>query len=51
MIAALVLAAGTGTRFGGERPKQPAELAGRPLAQHAVYPAAASGGDEILVVT
>ena len=51
MIAAVVLAAGTGTRFGGERPKQLAELAGRPLAQHAVDAAAAAGVDEILVVT
>lgn len=49
MISGIVLAAGTGSRFGGT--KQLASLGGRPLAQHAVDALAAAGVDEILVVT
>jgi molybdenum cofactor cytidylyltransferase len=49
VISGIVLAAGTGTRFGGT--KQLEILDGRPLAQHAIDAAAAAGLDEILIVT
>jgi molybdenum cofactor cytidylyltransferase len=49
VISGIVLAAGTGSRFGST--KQLALLNGRPLAQHAVDALAASPVDEILVVT
>ena len=48
MIAAVVLAAGAGTRFGGT--KQIEVLRGKPLAQHAIDAAAAAGVEEIVVV-
>lgn len=48
MISAVVLAAGSGTRFGGT--KQLVELRGKPLAQHAVDAAVDAGVDEIVVV-
>lgn len=47
-VAAIVLAAGTGTRFGGT--KQLAELDGRPLIQHVVDAAARAGIEDIIVV-
>jgi molybdenum cofactor cytidylyltransferase len=49
VISGIVLAAGTGSRFGGT--KQLEVVDGRPLAQHAIDVAAAAGLDEILVVT
>jgi molybdenum cofactor cytidylyltransferase len=49
VISAVVLAAGTGSRFGGT--KQLEVVHGKPLAQHAIDAAAAAGLDEILVVT
>jgi len=49
VIAGLVLAAGAGRRFGDE-PKQLAELAGRPLLQHAVDAAVAADVLERVVV-
>ena len=49
MITGIVLAAGTGTRFGGT--KQLEVLEGKPIAQHAIDTLAAAGLDEILVVT
>ncbi len=49
MISGVVLAAGTGSRFGST--KQLAELDGRPLVRHAVDALRAAGVDEILVVT
>jgi molybdenum cofactor cytidylyltransferase len=49
VISGIVLAAGTGSRFGGT--KQLEVVDGRPLAQHAIDAAAAAGLDEILVVT
>ena len=33
-ISAIVVAAGSGSRFGGERPKQLATLGGRPVLTH-----------------
>jgi 2-C-methyl-D-erythritol 4-phosphate cytidylyltransferase len=48
---AVVLAGGTGTRFGGDTPKQLHVLAGRPLIEHSVAAfQAAPGVDEILLV-
>jgi molybdenum cofactor cytidylyltransferase len=48
VIAGLVLAAGTGTRFGGA--KQLAELDGRPLLEHALRAMAAAPVDRVVVV-
>jgi 2-C-methyl-D-erythritol 4-phosphate cytidylyltransferase len=49
---AVVLAAGTGSRFGSASPKQLRVLAGRNLIQHAAHAfQLASGVDQILVVT
>jgi CTP:molybdopterin cytidylyltransferase MocA len=47
-VASIVLAAGAGTRFGGR--KQLAQLDGRPLLEHALTVAAASGGGSTYVV-
>lgn len=49
MISGIVLAAGTGSRFGGT--KQLAELDGMPLVLHAVAALREGGVDEIVVVT
>ena len=49
MISGIVLAAGTGSRFGGT--KQLADLDGRPLVLHAVTALRDGGVDEIVVVT
>jgi molybdenum cofactor cytidylyltransferase len=49
VISGIVLAAGTGSRFGGT--KQLAELDGRPLVLHAVTALRDGGVDEIVVVT
>lgn len=49
MISGIVLAAGSGTRFGGT--KQLAAFRGKPLGQHAVDALASAGVDEIVVVT
>jgi CTP:molybdopterin cytidylyltransferase MocA len=48
VIAGVVLAAGAGTRFGGT--KQLAELAGRPLLEHALLAMSESSLDRVLVV-
>jgi CTP:molybdopterin cytidylyltransferase MocA len=48
VIAGVVLAAGAGTRFGGS--KQLAELAGRPLLEHALLAMSESSLDRVLVV-
>ena len=48
MIAGLVLAAGSGERFGS--PKQLAELEGRPLLEHSLNAMAAAGLDRLVVV-
>jgi CTP:molybdopterin cytidylyltransferase MocA len=48
VIAGLVLAAGAGTRFGG--PKQLADLAGRPLLEHALSSMARAGLERVVVV-
>jgi molybdenum cofactor cytidylyltransferase len=49
VISGVVLAAGTGSRFGGT--KQLTSVAGRPLAQHAVDALTGAGVDELLVIT
>ncbi len=49
-VAALVLAAGRGSRFGGEVPKPLARLGRRSLLGHAVAAASASGLRPVLVV-
>ena len=49
MISGVVLAAGTGSRFGGT--KQLAIVDGKPLAQHAIDALVEAGVDEIVVVT
>ena len=49
MISGIVLAAGSGTRFGGT--KQLAAHHGKPLAQHAVDALASAGVGELVVVT
>lgn len=49
MISGVVLAAGTGSRFGGT--KQLAPFQGKPLVQHAVDALASAGLDEIVIVT
>ena len=50
-IAAVVLAAGGGSRWTGSGHKLLADLDGRPLAAHALAAAAAAGLDELVVVT
>jgi molybdenum cofactor cytidylyltransferase len=49
VISGVVLAAGTGSRFGGT--KQVIVVDGKPLAQHAVDALLSAGVDEIVVVT
>lgn len=49
MISGIVLAAGSGIRFGGT--KQVVAVRGKPLAQHAIDALAAGGAEEIVVVT
>jgi len=43
-VIALLMAAGTGSRFGAERPKQYLALAGRPILRHAAEALLADGG-------
>ena len=49
MISGVVLAAGTGSRFGAT--KQIVVVDGKPLAQHAIDALEAAGVDEVIVVT
>jgi molybdenum cofactor cytidylyltransferase len=49
-VAAIVLAAGRGTRFGKE-PKLLAPLGGKPLVRHAVEAAVGSSAEPVIVVT
>jgi molybdenum cofactor cytidylyltransferase len=49
VISGVVLAAGSGSRFGGT--KQIAVIDGKPLAQHAIDALEAAGVDEVIVVT
>jgi molybdenum cofactor cytidylyltransferase len=49
VISGIVLAAGSGARFGGT--KQLAELRGKPLVRYAIDTLASAGVDEIVVVT
>jgi molybdenum cofactor cytidylyltransferase len=49
VISGVVLAAGTGSRFGGT--KQVVVVDGKPLAQHAIDALSEAGVDEIVVVT
>ncbi len=50
-VAAVILAAGAGTRFAGERHKLLVHIDGKPLVRHAVDAARAAGLDEVVVVT
>lgn len=50
-VAAVVLAAGDGTRFSGGIPKLLVEIDGVPLIERAVLPAVEAGFDHVLVVT
>ncbi|HWS46800.1 MAG TPA: nucleotidyltransferase family protein [Acidimicrobiia bacterium] len=50
MIAAVVLAAGRGVRFGGDVPKGLLELGGRPLVAYALDAARGSGCEPVLLV-
>jgi molybdenum cofactor cytidylyltransferase len=50
LIAAAVLAAGRGERFGGSTPKPLVQFRGRPLVAHALDAAAASGLVPVLLV-
>jgi molybdenum cofactor cytidylyltransferase len=49
VISGIVLAAGSGTRFGGTKQIEPFQ--GKPLAQHAIDALASAGVDELVVVT
>src|SRR3954462_12521969 len=49
-IHALVLAGGSGDRFGAEMPKQFVRLAGEPILARAVRAIAAAGIDQLVVV-
>ena len=49
MISGVVLAAGTGSRFGAT--KQIVVVHGKPLAQHAIDALEAASVDEVIVVT
>ncbi|MEM7141799.1 MAG: nucleotidyltransferase family protein [Actinomycetota bacterium] len=49
--AAVVLAAGAGTRFAGEHHKLLTEVRGKPIVRHAVDAARAAGFDEVIVVS
>ena len=50
-VAAVILAAGGGARWNGAGHKLLAEVAGRPLAAHALAAASEAGLDELVVVT
>lgn len=49
-VVAVVVAAGSGVRFGGSVPKALVELGGRPLVRHSVEALAAGGVERIVVV-
>ena len=49
-IHAIVVAAGTGSRFGSETPKQLAVLAGRTILERAVAAIAATAPDRIVII-
>lgn len=49
-VVAIVVAAGSGSRLGGEVPKALRELAGKPLVAHSVAALAAGGVDRAVVV-
>ena len=50
-VAALVVAAGRGSRFGGELPKQYADLGGRPLLRHSLEAFARNPGIDAVTST
>lgn len=49
-VVAVVVAAGSGVRFGGAVPKALVELAGRPLVRHSVEALTAGGVERVVVV-
>ncbi|GGE01869.1 2-C-methyl-D-erythritol 2,4-cyclodiphosphate synthase [Gemmobacter megaterium] len=49
-VAAIIVAAGRGTRMGGDRPKQWRDLAGRPVLAHAVGALQGAGVGRIVLV-
>ena len=49
--AAVILAAGAGSRFGGPQHKLLTEVRGKPIVRHAVDAARAAGFDEVIVVS
>jgi 2-C-methyl-D-erythritol 4-phosphate cytidylyltransferase len=49
-FAAVVVAAGAGTRFGADRPKALLDLAGQPLVRHAAAAMIAAGATRLVVV-
>src|SRR5258706_15178599 len=50
-VHALVLAGGSGDRFGAEMPKQFVRLAGEPILLRSIPALAAAGGHQLAVVT
>ena len=50
-VHALVLAGGSGDRFGAEMPKQFVRLAGEPILLRSIRAIAAAGIDQLIVVT
>src|SRR5262245_42368678 len=49
-VSPVILAAGRGTRFGSDRPKCLAEVAGRPLLAHSLSALAEAGFDQVDIV-
>src|SRR5690606_24161870 len=50
-FTAIIVAAGSGSRFGGDLPKQWRLLGGKPVVRWSVEAMLAAGADEVIVVT